>query len=91
MSFKEKGDAVVPSWPRTTVKVSPERAVQIHISYREGVDTLFNVTLKPCPVEGLGKREPVPEATVIDVAVLVMDDASVVFALLAKSVIMSIP
>jgi len=91
MSFRENGDAVVPSWPRITVKVSPERAVQIQISYSVGVDTLLSVILKPWPVEGLGKSVPVPEATVIDVAVLVMDDASVVFALLAKSVIMSIP
>ena len=72
----ENARAVVPSAPRVTVSVSPERPVQYMTSMLPL--TSSTVMAATCPALGLGNSEPVVAATVRLVIEFVMLEASVV-------------
>lgn len=77
--------AEVPSWARTTVRLSVLRAVTFTISHDDSMPGCVSVNMKKSPPVGLGNNAPVPAASGSVVADEFTDDASVLCALLAKS------
>ena len=86
MSFADQMRAVVPSWARSMVIVSPDLDVTCTISEREPVAESTSVSLKKLvPDTGDGNKLPVPVFTVKVVAVALIPAASTVCALLAAN------